>query len=208
MKPIPVKKILSPLVPYIAIGIGFLVFHNAWLTVLGYHAGMIIVLLLSNKGTALKPVFRCKNYWFPLITALVGASSGVVLYLLWQYLSLPPDINVFLRSIRLSGGSWLVFIAYFSLINPFIEEYYWRGYLGSAAKGITLNDMLFSGYHLVVLVGLIGNIWLLVVFCGLTLGAWLWRQMNRLNGGLLASTISHLTADMAIVLMIYYFSMK
>ena len=208
IKAIPFKKILPPLVPYIAIGIGFLIFHSAWLTVLGYHAGMILVLLLSNTRPPLKTVFKGNHFWIPVITALVGTCSGVVLYSLWPYVSLPPDINVFIRSLGLSGVSWLVFIAYFSLINPFIEEYYWRGYLGSNNKRITTNDMLFSGYHLVVLAGLIGNIWLVVVFCGLIFGAWAWRQINRLNGGLLASVVSHLTADTAIVLTIFYFSVK
>jgi len=208
IKALPLKKILSPLIPYLAVIIGFLIFRNAWLTVLGYHAGMILVLLLSNTRPPLKTVFKGNHFWIPCITFLIGACSGVVLYLLWPYVSLPPDINVFLRSLGLTGVSWLVFIAYFSLVNPFIEEYYWRGYLGSTAKGITLNDMLFSGYHLIVLAGLIGNIWLFVVFAGLTLGAWFWRQMNRLNGGLLASVVSHLAADTAIVLTIYYFSVK
>ena len=208
IKALPVRKIISPLIPYIAVAIGFLLFHSAWVTVLGYHAGMILILLLSNNKPPLTTVFKGKHFWLPVITALLGACSGVVLYLLWPYVSLTPDINVFIRSLGLSGVSWLVFIAYFSLINPFIEEYYWRGYLGSNNKRITTNDMLFSGYHLVVLAGLIGNIWLVVVFCGLIFGAWAWRQINRLNGGLLASVVSHLTADTAIVLTIFYFSVK
>jgi membrane protease YdiL (CAAX protease family) len=208
IKAVPLKKILSPLIPYPAVIIGFLIFRNAWLTVLGYHAGMILVLLLSNTRPPLKTIFKGNHFWIPFITFLIGGCAGVVLYLLWPDVSLPPDINVFLRSLGLTGLSWLVFVAYFSLVNPFIEEYYWRGYLGSTAKGITLNDVLFSGYHLIVLAGLIGNIWLFVVFTGLTLGAWFWRQMNRLNGGLLASVVSHLAADTAIVLTIYYFSVK
>ena len=122
MKALPLRKIISPLVPYIAIGIGFLIFHSAWLTVLGYHAGMSAVVLSSNTRPGLKTVFKGNHFWIPLITAFAGACSGVLLYLLWPYLSLPPDINVFLRSINLSGGSWLVFIVYFSLVNPFMED--------------------------------------------------------------------------------------
>ena len=208
MKALPLRKIISPLIPYIAIGIGFLIFHRAWLTVMGYHAGMIAVVLSSNTRPGLKGVFKGNHFWIPFITAFACVCSGVLLYLFWPYLALPPDINVFLRSINLSGGSWLVFIVYFSLVNPFMEEYYWRGYLGSDKKGITINDMLFSGYHLVILAGLIANSWLLVIFCGLTLAAWAWRQIDRLNGGLLASVVSHLTADTAIVLTIFYFSVN
>jgi hypothetical protein len=56
--------------------------------------------------------------------------------------------------------------------------------------------------------GYMQTIWLFVVFFVLTIGAWFWRQMNRLNGGLLASTISHITADITVILTIYYISMK
>jgi len=204
----PVKKILPPIIPYITIGIGLLIFHNAWLAILGYHTGMVAVLLLSKTGITIKRAFQGNKYWIPLITALAGANGGILLYILWPLLSVPDDINLYIRSIGLNERTWPVFLAYFTLINPLIEEYYWRGYLASAAKRIVLNDLLFSGYHLIVLAGQMETIWLFVVFFGLTVGAWFWRQMNRLNGGLLASAVSHITADITVILTIYYISMR
>ena len=203
-----VKKILPPIIPYITIGIGLLVFHHAWLAILGYHTGMVAVISLSKTGIAIKRAFQGNRYWIPFITALAGAGGGILLYILWPLLSVPDDINSYIRSIGLNERTWPVFLAYFILINPLIEEYYWRGYLADVAKGIALNDLLFSGYHLIVLAGQMETIWLIVVFLGLTIGAWFWRQMNRLNGGLLASTISHITADITVILTIYYISMK
>lgn len=203
-----VRKTLPPIIPYITIGIGLLVFHNAWMAILGYHTGMVAVLSLSRTGIAVKRTFQSNRYWIPLVTALAGAGGGILLYILWPLLSVPDDINLYIRSIGLDERTWPVFLAYFILINPFIEEYYWRGYLTTDAKGIALNDLLFSGYHLIVLAGQMETIWLIVVFFGLTIGAWFWRQMNRLNGGLLASTISHITADITVILTIYYISMK
>ena len=129
-------------------------------------------------------------------------------YIFIQLLCVPNDINLYILIIGLAARTLPVFLAYFILINPFIEEYYWRGYLATDAKGIALNDLLFSVYHLIVLAGQMETIWLIVVFFGLTIGAWFWRQMNRLNGGLLASTISHITADITVILTIYYISMK
>ena len=203
-----VKRILPPIIPYMTTGIGLLVFHNAWLAILGYHAGMVAVISLSKTGITVQRAFQGKRYWVLFITALAGAGGGILLYILWPLLSVPDDINSYIRSIGLNERTWPVFLTYFILINPLIEEYYWRGYLAGSAKGIALNDLLFSGYHLIVLAGQMETIWLIVVFFGLTIGAWFWRQMNKLAGGLLASTISHITADITVILTIYYISMK
>ncbi|MFC1932082.1 type II CAAX prenyl endopeptidase Rce1 family protein [Chloroflexota bacterium] len=203
-----VKRILPPIIPYITIGIGLMVFHNAWLAILGYHTGMVAVILLSKTRISLKQACQGNKYWIPLITALVGAGAGILLYVLWPLLSVPDDINLYIQSIGLNERTWPAFLAYFILINPLIEEYYWRGYLASVTKGIALNDLLFSGYHLIVLAGHMETIWLIVVFFGLTIGTWFWRQMNRLNGGLLASTVSHITVDITVILAINYISMR
>ena len=208
MKVLLVKRILPPFIPYITIGIGLLVFHNAWLAIMSYHVGMVAIFSLSEKGINIKGAFQCKRYWVPLITALAGVGGGILLYILWPLLSVPDDINLYIRSIGLNEQTWPIFIIYFILINPLIEEYYWRGYLASSTKSISLNDLLFSGYHIIVLAGQIETMWLIVVFFALTIGSWFWRQMNKLGGGLLASTVSHITADLTVILTIYYISMK
>lgn len=205
---LPIKKILPPIIPYITISIGLLVFNNTWLAILGYHIGMVVVILLSKTGIPIKQAYQGNKGWITCITALVGVGGGILLYILWPLLSLPDGINLYTRSIGLNERTWPAFLLYFILINPLIEEYYWRGYLTSTTKGIMLNDLLFSGYHLIILAGHIETIWLFAVFFVLAIGAWFWRQMNRLNGGLLASTISHITADAAVMLTLYYISIK
>ena len=204
----PVKRIIPPSIPYITISIGLLVFHSAWLAILSYHTGMITILLFSKTGIDRKQAFKSNSYWFPLITALVGAGSGILLFALWPLFTAPDDINSYVQSIGLNKGSWPAFLAYFILVNPWLEEYYWRGYLATGTKGIMMNDLLFSGYHLIVLAGYIETIWLIAVFLCLTIGAWFWRQINRLNGGLLASTVSHIAADITVILTIYYISLQ
>ncbi len=203
-----VKKILLPLIPYITVGIGLLVLHNAWLAILGYHAGIVTVMALSKTGIPLKQAFKSRRYRLLFMAALFGACGGLILAALWPLLSVPGDINSYIRSIGLNELTWPVFLAYFILVNPLLEECYWRGYLACNSKGMELNDLLFSGYHVLVLAGQMAPVWLTVVFFGLTMAAWLWRQMNRLNGGLLASTISHITADLTVILTIYTLTAK
>ncbi len=198
------KKIIAPIIPYITIGIGLLLLNNAWIAIIAYHLGIIVVLLLSRERLSLKKLFRSTGYKIPLFTALVGACSGILLYLLWPLLSIPPDINVYLQNIGLTRQAWPYFLAYFALVNPWIEEYYWRGYLGNDSKYPTLNDVFFSGYHIMVMAGKVAIIWLLVVFAALLLGAWFWRQSNRISHGLLPSLVSHLAADITVIFSIYW----
>ena len=204
----PVRKVLAPIVPYLTIGPALLVFHSAWLAILSYHAGMIAVISLSGKGFAVRQVLRGKGYVVPTISALAGFGAGLIVLLLWPIVSAAGDVNSYLRSIGLDERAWPAFLSYFVLVNPSIEEYYWRGCLASDTRGATLNDMLFSGYHLIVLAGQTSLVWLTIAFVGLTAVAWFWRQMNRVNGGLVASIASHITADLACILTIYYMSMR
>lgn len=196
-------NLVAPLIPYVTIGIGFLILHNAWISILGYHLGMLIVLLLAREKIPFHQIWKSHNYKVLLVTTFLGVAGGLLLYLLWPLLGVPVDINQFLHNIGLTRGLWPYFIAYFILVNPWLEEYYWRGYLGSNSKGITLNDLLFSGYHILVLAGTISVIWVLIVFLVLCLGAWFWRQVNRWNQGLLTSIVSHIAADASVIFTIY-----
>lgn len=199
---------LAPAVPYIAIGMGVLVIHNAWAAVLGYHLGMIFVLFLSGSAVPLKSLFQCRDYRIPVITAVAGSLGGVLLYLLWPLISTAIDLNAALEDIRVTSDTWPVLIPYIILINPWLEEWYWRGYLGSDTKKLTIHDFLFAGYHLLILAGKVEIIWLIIIFVILFCSAWVWRQVNRLNGGLLASTASHLAADASILFAIYFIVMN
>ena len=197
-------KLFRPLIPYIAVGLGLLVFHNAWAAILLYHAGIAAVIFLTKRTVPFKQIFRSTGYKPLILAAAIGALSGVVLYLLWPLLSVPPYINTYMRSIGLTATVWPYFIAYYVLVNPVLEEYYWRGYLGSSAKHPVLNDFLFAGYHLVVLGGKIQGLWLVAVFLILCGAAWYWRQVSRITDGLLAATLSHMAADITIILSIYF----
>ena len=205
MKVSTIRKTTAPLIPYITIGIGLLVLHNAWVAMLGYHVGIAVVMAWSKYRPGLKQVYKGKGVWIPLIGGLGGVGSGVLLNLLWPALSIPHNINAYINSVGLNARTWPIFIGYFIIVNPLLEEYFWRGFLNSTARMPVLNDLLFAGYHLMAFAGHIATVWLIAIFLGLVAGAWAWRQINRNNIGLLASTVSHLAADIIIILTIYHF---
>jgi hypothetical protein len=202
------KRIWAPLVPYITIGIGLLILHNAWIAILSYHLAMAAILLFAGRRFSFRDVFKSSNYKIIIVTVIPGLAGGFLLYILWPWLAIPGDINLYLQSIGLTSTMWPYFIAYFIVINPWIEEYYWRDYLGSNSKRLILNDLFFSGYHVLVLAAKIEVIWLITAFVILSMGAWFWRQAMRWNQGLMAAITSHIVADVSVILTIYFMTIR
>jgi membrane protease YdiL (CAAX protease family) len=200
------KKIVATLVPYITVGAGMLVFHNVWAAILSYHLCMAVLILLPGSGLNIKQAFGSRTYWIPLITGIIGAASGILLYWIWPLLSIEGSFALNLQTMGLSRQEWPFFITYFAIASPLLEEFYWRGYLVSPSRGIAATDLFFAGYHLIVLASFMLNFWLVAIFISLVAGAWLWRQANRINRGLTASLVSHFTADLSIILVIFYFA--
>ena len=198
-----IQKTAGFALPYLAVGIGIFVFHSAWLAILSYHIGIIAIILLSKKSVPLRSLFKSLNHKTPVIMAAIGLSGGILLYVLWPFLAAPGQLSSFARSIRLTETTWPLFILYFILVNALLEEYFWRSFLDNGSKGITLNDVFFSGYHAVVLLGGIGAPWLAAIFLILSLAAWAWRQINRQNEGLFPSLACHIAADVSVILVVY-----
>ncbi len=198
-----IQKTAGFLLPYISIGIGIFMFHNAWLAILSYHIGILSIVILSKKKYPLARLFKSRNYNAPVIMGLTGVCGGLLVFLLWPYLAVPGQIADYARGIGLTEKTWPFFVVYFILANALFEEYFWRGYLDNGSIRITLNDVVFSGYHIAVLFGGIGTPWLLAIFLILTAAAWAWRQINRQNEGLLPSVACHVAADISVILVAY-----
>jgi len=200
------KTFIAPFIPYFAVGAGFLIFRNAWAAILSYHLGMAIIIWLCRTKTQFRRLFQSSNYKITLAAALIGASGGIVLFLLRPFILITGTIDI--RNFGLTGKTWPLFIVYYVSVNPFIEEYYWRGLLGSVSKRIVPNDVFFAGYHAIVLAGYIGATWLALFLVVLSAAAWFWRQINNASEGLLPSTVSHIAADLTIILTIYSMTVR
>jgi len=193
----------APYAPYLAVLVGMYLFHSAWAAVLLYHLGMALVLTLGRGWGALRGLGAGRQPLGLAATSLFGVSGGVLLYVLWPLLGVPPGVGASLAHLGITQTAWPAFIAYFCLVNPWLEEIYWRGYLGDSAARPVPNDVLFAGYHVLVLASFIRWPWLLAVLVVLAGAGWLWRQQARRTGGLLASAVSHFLADTGVFLTVY-----
>jgi len=194
---------LAPAPAYLAVGIGLFVFHNAWGALLGFHAAIIVTLLFAKPKIPLSIFFKYKNAKWILLSVLLCGSSGVTLYLFWDIFGFAGDLAEQMEMLGLNPSNWLMFIAYFVSVNPLVEEYFWRGYLGSKNKNLHISDFLYSGFHGLILINKVPVSSIAFALGILVAVGWIWRQVHREENGLLTPVLGHMAADLTILLAIY-----
>lgn len=197
-------KSIAPLMAYATVGIGLFWTHNAWVTILGFHAGLLLILFLEKPGIPLASLIKGNHIPTLLGCFLLSALSGLLLYFVWPVFSISPNLAADLASIGLTREAWPAFIAYAALVNPWIEEYFWRGYLRSDSVNVLPIDFLFAGFHLLILYGKTSWAWMLFSLLVLTSASWLWRGVYRKTGGMLIPVLSHMAADFSILMAVYW----
>jgi hypothetical protein len=201
------RKWLTPILLYLAVGIGIFWFRNAWAALLGFHSAILLSLLLTRSQLPFEILLKSNDVRWVLLSIILSGSGGVFLYLFWSSFGIASDLSAHIAALGLNVSNWIAFIAYFSLVNPWIEEYFWRGHLGSPTKNLYSSDFIYAGFHALIL---IGNVRVTSIICSLivlVLAGWFWRQVARENKGLLAPVLGHLASDFTILVAIYWMSM-
>ena len=194
-------NLLAALVPYVAVLLGMYLFHNAWLTILLYHAGVIAFLLYR------KPSGVWHRMWAGmksplLVPGILGcALAAPILYFMWPWFaSSNPVLPAWMAHYGLSGLAWTLLIPYFSIVHPILEEVHWRGISPERITWICWQDFLFAGYHVLVLFQVIRAPWLFFVFSILLGSSVFWRWTVARYGGYGIAIASHVAADTAVII--------
>lgn len=100
-------------------------------------------------------------------------------------------------------------IAFLSIVNSFLEEYYWRWFVfGRLRKympvfaAIVISSLAFMGHHVIVLwVYFPGRFWSAVVPFSLAIafGGAVWAWLYHKSGSIVGPWISHLIVDVAVM---------
>lgn len=196
-------KWLTAILPYLAVWAGLFLFKNAWLTLIGFHAAIALALVFLRPTLRLDIFFKPAKLKHILPGILLGAASGLGLYLLQDVFAISNDLGTQLESIGLNQTTWPGFIAYFTLANPFFEEYFWRGVLGSETRRFHIGDLIYAGYHILVAWNKTHPLSILFMLLVLIFAGRTWRQHYWRDDGLLAPVLSHMAADLSILLAVY-----
>lgn len=198
------SKWLAAIPPYLAVWAGLFLFHSAWSALVGFHIGILLSLMWLKPSLPLDILWKPASWRSAVTSILLCSSGGLGLYLLWDVLGISADLSLRIFELGLVEGMQLWFIAYFSLVNPFMEEYFWRGVLGSASTSLYFGDLIYAGFHVFILWGKAHVLSILLAISVLTFIGWFWRQLYRRDGSLLASVLGHMVADFLILFVVFY----
>lgn len=186
------KLILKLLAPYIAVGIFLCVFSNAWLSILAYHA-QVLFWGYRSLGQWNRPQWTAL-----MLLALPAALAGPLLFILLPYMTHEP-LSTWLAGHHLSRVSVLLLVPYFGLLHPCLEQLHWA----PLRQYGWVTHCTFAGYHVVVLHSLMTVPWLLVCFVLLATVSFLWHVVSTKTMSLTVPLLSHIFADLGIVIVAY-----
>jgi membrane protease YdiL (CAAX protease family) len=197
-------KLFSVLVPYVAALIGLYVLKNAWVAIGLYHLGISVLLITGDGSNLLKKVPMGWNSIAVVISVVMSVMIFPILFFFWRFMQLEnTSLASILTNFGLHEASWFFFMIYFSTVQPLLEEVYWRGYLGCGYQHLSWTDLAFAGYHILVLAWFIKLPWLVIAFIVLTSVAYIWRYLASKLEGLIVPLLSHIVADISIIVAIY-----
>ncbi|TFH16911.1 MAG: hypothetical protein E4H02_04360 [Lentisphaerales bacterium] len=158
--------ILAPAIPYVAVTVGMHVFRSGWAAILAYHAGICVALLCSGDAVGrLRKLVPGKCALAAFVLVPLFACAGPIVFVLWPFAGLPGvHLSSSLAVFGLRGSAWIAFLVYYSFVNPWLEELFWRGLLARKTSFGWTSDLLYAGYHLFVLAPFITLPWLLFCF--------------------------------------------
>jgi hypothetical protein len=192
-----------PFIAYLAMVVGLYVLKSAWISFAIYHGLILCVFLFAGNRAWWKKLIEGWSPGVGLGSMMFGITGGIILYFLAPWAGIDKAmLEAGLAKLGLQGAPLLLFTIYHALVNPWFEEILWRGKLGSDSRRLVLNDFLFSGYHLLVLVLFMDWWWMFPAFGILTVSGWFWRQIKRHQKGLVVPVLSHLAADASIMLVV------
>jgi len=182
------KRILKLMAPYFAVFVFWVLLSNAWLALFAYHAQILFWLKDS------RPEVKLRLNRKALLLALPTVVAGPVLYFLLPHMT-HSDLPGWLGAHHVSRLTLALMIPYFGLVHPCLEQLHWSR-LRDASP---LSHLVFAGYHVIVLYSLLGTPWLVMSFVVLAAASFLWHWMERTADGLTASIVSHVLADLGVI---------
>jgi hypothetical protein len=194
------RMAIGAAVPYAAVLAGLWWLRSAWVSILLYHAGILLLMAARRRWAAWRSLLRGVNG--PALGAgvIVCALAGPAVCLLWPWLHLPDvALREWLPRYGLGGWSWIGFVIYFSILHPVLEEAHWRS-LSPSGLAFSWLDLAFAGYHVLVLALLLKGPWLFLAFAVLAGASWAWRAAAARFGGWAVPLWTHATADASVIL--------
>ncbi|MDF1738685.1 MAG: CPBP family glutamic-type intramembrane protease [Verrucomicrobiales bacterium] len=180
--------------PFAAMALGMLLLKSGWAALLLYHAVIIAALVVNRERASLSSLLKGFSMG-PLLLMLVIAAG---LYFGLTAYSASKDFVGEKVSV-LAGSCGPLFVVYLLLVNPPLEELFWRDLFAAKSKLPSFGDLLFGCFHFPILLLFLSPMKLPIGIAMIAIGGWGWRQMRNRYGGLLLPWAGHFLADLTLV---------
>ncbi|MEC0230613.1 CPBP family intramembrane glutamic endopeptidase [Paenibacillus alba] len=197
--------------PTIFIYLGLYTFQNVPVTFALFYGWLLLVPLL-NKPKSLKKLMDKRSLLN--ITVGVGLGVGSIVLIMTGGALLPHElfdssqIEFLLKDWKFSGEYTGLLVCVLIIVNPFLEELYWRGFillkLDKVKQKVMISSLFYSLYHFLVLLPMFKASYTAIFFCAVFLAGIVWGRMVVHFRTLWGSILSHSLADIGIM-MIYFF---
>lgn len=186
--------------PYLAVILGIWFLKNALAATLFYHAVLLICIYGITRFNIFGFFLMGFKWSIGLVLCLGGIIPGIVILCFWPAARLDGiDLAKMMTLLKLYPLWFLFFAIYACLINPLLEEAFWRGCFRNQSFAPDFIDVLFSGYHALAVTCVIRAPFVVFVFLAMVGVGWLFRLVYRKTGGLLIPLLTHCIADIAIL---------
>jgi len=206
------------LAPTVLVAIGLHVAHRVTLTFTLFFIWLAIVPLIDHLVIQKQSLSRVVGVWGLTGTiqqALIGLGLGIFFtlailigaYYMHDMLFDIEHLRSWLEQWHFTGNQSVLLFVVLVLLNPILEEIYWRAYLPSRTgqtpgsfRNLLLASLWFTAYHLVVIIPIFN--WPFNVLAALSIYAagLLWGWIRDRSHSLLAPILSHMLADLGIVI--------
>ena len=196
------------LLPTLVVAAAMLLAKNAWLAMFAYHGTMIVALVVHRRSMGGKTIWRfasAKISFGHLAVALLACSA--ISWAMFRYADQVGGyglvLDLQLQSHAVSASTRIWFAAQLCLLNPLLEEWFWRGLFFEDRKRPALSDFGYAAFHFFALLPF-APAWLAAVATvGLVgFGCFLRQLAGHQRGSLVLPILWHVLGDLAVVVAI------
>ncbi|WP_391202803.1 CPBP family intramembrane glutamic endopeptidase [Psychrobacillus sp. L4] len=211
------KQIILLIGPTIMIFIGLSLLHNVLVTFFLFYGWLLFIPLIiinwnkENSNRILIPLSKK--------VTIVGVVSGLIcLIAIYSFVSIfqssvleIPQLKLLLAEWGFSGKKVLLLVLVLALINPILEEFYWREFMYSRllakignVTAIMITSIFYSLYHLIVVMEIFSFPFNALAVVPVFLAGIMWAIFRYKLKSIATSIISHCLADIGIMLVYWY----
>lgn len=192
-------RLSAAVLSFLAIVVGLYVFKSASVAIGSYYFVIVCVVAMCSPVDLFKSLFVGWHSRAVIIFVGVTAMVGPAILFFWPRAMLDGIVlSDMIGQYGIDAGAIGPFSMAAVIINPIMEEVYWRGCLPGKTAGPGWVDVAFGACHVPILMLVIRPQFIVGVFIVLVCAGWAFRYIRLKTGGLLVSWIGHAVADAGI----------